>query len=556
MPTPAPRSPLPRQPTTLRSTSSSEPPALALLVALFVLVISLRVPGHAASPSEDAAAAAFFEGPILTWHIHLSTNAVAALRQQPRSYQPATIRVGDAEIHDIGVHIKGAVGSRRTIDDRPSLTLKFNHFRRGQRAFGMQKLHLNNCVQDASTLNEILASRLYRRLGLPAARATHALVRVNGRDLGVYVVTEGFDNDYLRRQFPGHESKPGNLYEGAFVGDIDRPLKRDAGRGPRDGSDLARLRDALRHSGPERWNRLASALDLDRFATFTALQLILDDRDGYVRNRNNYRIYFRGSDGRAVFIPHGMDQLLQHADGPIRDVLAGAVANAAFAPAAQKLRLRDLIRELTASSVTEPILTRDVDELCSRLESALRLADLSQARDVGAIRSDVLSRIRQRLAGVQRELLEWKDPLVPWPKGHSIQPAHWSRVVQTGSATTRVEAARTSTHGILHFTCEAAETRASYRSPLTLPAGSYRIHGRCKTSGLVSYEDPFGAGAALRITGSAAATTGRIDGTREWTDLHFDFEFPDDGSVELILEIRAHSGEAWFDLDAVRVDAR
>ncbi|MFM8357732.1 MAG: hypothetical protein ACKOET_04165, partial [Verrucomicrobiota bacterium] len=85
-------------------------------------------------------------------------------------------------------------------------------------------------------------------------------------------------------------------------------------------------------------------------------------------------------------------------------------------------------------------------------------------------------------------------------------------------------------------------------------AGAHRWHGRTKTRGVEPFEDQFGRGAALRLTGSTAAQ--RLEGDTDWTGLQFQFEQREEGPVELIVELRANRGEAWFDLGSLALEAR
>ncbi len=508
----------------------------------------------AGSAERDAAAAAFFEGPVRTWEIVVEPDGLAGLRESPRDYAPATVRIDGKAFRRVGIHVKGSAGSKRGVDDRPALTLKFNRFVRGQRAFGIEKLHLNNAVQDPSLLHENLASRLYRAAGIPVTRASHALLRFNGRDLGVYVVKEAYDEDYLRRNFPGESPAPGNLYEGAFAGDIDRALERDAGHGPADRSDLAALRAALRVPPAQRWAALSQVLDTERFLTMAAIQLAIDDWDGYVRNRNNYRVHFRSTDGRALFLPHGMDQLLVHAEAPVRDAWVGLVAGALLELPEQRIRLRDRMRELGDGLLSERWMTNELARIESRVATALAgRSDEDRARLLPD-RWGESQRIRQRLGVVRRELASWPDPLPSWPKGRSIQPGGWSVLVQGGHALVDTNAVAPDNRRSLHFVVDQPATRASLRTVVTLPAGEYRLAARARVRGLEPMEDEFGRGVSVRTTGSTA--TAHLEGDREWTEVSFDVSQPEDGPAEMILDVRANRGEVWFDAASVRVEAR
>jgi hypothetical protein len=497
-----------------------------------------------------------FEGAIQRWVVQIHPGELDGLRNSPREYVRATVRVGNKTFTDVGIHIKGSAGSKRSVDDRPALSLKFNRFVKGQRGFGCEKLHLNNSVQDPSSLHENLASRLYARIGIPTTRATQALLQFNGREMGIYVVKEAFDDDFIRRKFPEDAAKAGNLYEGGFVGDIDRRLQRDAGDGPTDGSDLERLRMAAKAPLKDRWQALSGALDTDRFLTLAATQLILDDRDGYVRNRNNYRIYFRGTDGRAVFMPHGMDQLLMHADAPVRDAWGSILAHAYFALPEQRIQLRERLRSLLDGGLNEQWITNEVLHLQTRLDKALEQLPIPERGGLSRAGQDLVSRIHQRYNTVRRELREWPDPLPSWRPGQQLALTKWGLMIQSGAALAETNTMAAGAIPAVHFAVQKPETRASLRTTVTLPAGSYRFVGRCKTHKLESFEDQFGRGAAIRVTGSSSTKESRLEGDTGWTTLYFDVENPEDGAMEFILEVRANRGEAWFERESLRIIAR
>ena len=75
------------------------------------------------------------------------------------------------------------------------------------------------------------------------ARADHAVVTLNGRELGLYVLVEGYSKQFLKRHF---KRTGGNLYDATVVQDIDTPLQVNSGKNPGDRSELDRLVEATR----------------------------------------------------------------------------------------------------------------------------------------------------------------------------------------------------------------------------------------------------------------------------------------------------------------------
>lgn len=513
-----------------------------LVVGLLSVALLLAGAGTAQADraAEDAATEAFFNGPILHWVITLPEESLAALRRDPRAYARGQLRVGTNDLRNVGFHLKGSAGSKRSVDDKPAWTIDINRFHPGRTVYGQDKFHLNNSVQDSSYLNQNLASRVYRAAGIPATRATHALVTLNGRDLGVYVAVETYDDRYLRRAFPEEGNRPGNLYEGAFVGDIDRRLQRDAGHGPGNQSDLILLRQAIEAPLPQRLAELQQVLDIDKFLTFSAIQLTLDDWDGYLRNRNNYRIHFRAGDGRAVFLPSGVDQILVHADAPVRDGWRSRVPTALFGLPGLQLQLRRRLRELSSNILSEQFLTNELARLQSRLDAAVADRPAVERDRLFPDRYSPPFRVHRRLQTVSRELATWPDPLPPWPPGHRVRPADWQVYVQFGQADVTAP-----TNGPMHLIARAAGTIASLRTTLTVPAGAYRLTARARTSGVLAIRDQFGAGAGVRLTGSSRIQA--LEGDTDWTPMSYEFQTSDDGPVGLIVELRADAGEVWFE---------
>src|SRR5262249_9442130 len=190
---------------------------------------------------------------------------------------------------NVAVHLKGSVGSFRPVDDKPSWTLDFCRFNPSQHFHGLRRIHLNNSVEDPSYCNEVLGSELFRSAGVPTPRVTRALVTLNGRRLGFYVLKEGFTEDFLGCYFT-HPS--GSLYEPDDGHDINQHLKRNSIQAPgNDRTALRALADIVRDAeNLHRWERLDKVVAVDEFVSFMASEVMLGHRDGYCLARNNFRV--------------------------------------------------------------------------------------------------------------------------------------------------------------------------------------------------------------------------------------------------------------------------
>src|SRR5687767_13213041 len=141
--------------------------------------------------------------------INIPEAGMSTLRRTPRGYVTGTVKEGARTYTNVAVHLKGRVGSSRPIDQNPALTLNFGKFAEGQTFHGFKKIHLNNSVQDATYLHEKISRDMFLAAGVPAPRAAHAVVQLNGSRPRLCVLVEGANKQFLKRYFA---SSKGNLY--------------------------------------------------------------------------------------------------------------------------------------------------------------------------------------------------------------------------------------------------------------------------------------------------------------------------------------------------------
>ena len=97
------------------------------------------------------------------------------------------------------------------------------------------------------------------------------------------------------------------------------------------------------------------------------------------------------------------------------------------------------------------------------------------------------------------------------------------------------------------------QTIASWRASITLDPGRYRFHASARTKNLSPLQDQQGGGAGIRMSGMSRRN--RIVGTTDWTKLQYEFDIPPGGGeVTLICESRATRGEAWFDMNSLKLE--
>ena len=123
-----------------------------------------------------------------------------------------TITFDGVTVADAGCKKKGTT-SVRPLSEKVGFTIKMNEHVSGQKLDGLKKLALDNAIQDPSLLVGHLSYEVFRKAGLPAPRTSHATLRFNGVDKGLFVVEETTSGDYLEAHFG---DGTGNLYEGPW----------------------------------------------------------------------------------------------------------------------------------------------------------------------------------------------------------------------------------------------------------------------------------------------------------------------------------------------------
>jgi hypothetical protein len=360
--------------------------------------LSKRVAAARLQRKPDRSDTFFKGGQIPRLKIEIDKPDFERLQQNNRQYVRAKIIENDkTQYQDVGIKLKGAAGSFRELHDRPALTLNFDKFRDNQQFHDLEKIHLNNSVQDSGYLQELVCSELFLAAGVPTARTTHARVWLNGRDLGFYVLKEGYNRNFLSRHF---NDPTGNLYDGGFLQEIDADLEKDTGDGPDDRSDLKALVSSAQGATAQRWDRLDRHLDIDQFLTFMALELMCSHWDGYCNTRNNYRVYFNPATGKAHFFPHGMDQMFGDAEAGVLDTPGALVSQAVLANPQWRLKYRDRLAELLPLFSPPDKLLKRIDAVHVRLRPVLAAMGEGHARE----HDDQVRYLKQQLVARARSL--------------------------------------------------------------------------------------------------------------------------------------------------------
>lgn len=145
------------------------------------------------------------------------------LKQNARleQWRPATLVFEGRRYEGVAVRFKGGYNTLETCFDengaqicpKLSIKLKFNEYVQGGRFKGLRRLNFNSSVRDETLMHEVVSYYLFRSMGVPAPRASHALVNVNGEPQGLFVMVEDVDKEFLQVHYP---DDAGNLYKSVW----------------------------------------------------------------------------------------------------------------------------------------------------------------------------------------------------------------------------------------------------------------------------------------------------------------------------------------------------
>ncbi len=531
-------------------------PRLALTHAILVALVPVacvlgQSPVWVAPKREADASDAFFKkGEIPRIDVTLTDEELQKLKAEPRNWVRARLTENlKVTLEGVGVKLKGAAGSFREWDERPALTVRVDKFEKGRTWKGLHKFHLNNSVQDDTWQCELLASELMRAAGLAATRVTHARVFLNGRDVGLYLVKEGFDTTFLGRHFA---DSTGNLYDGGFLNDIDADLEKDCGAGPDDRSDLKAMLTAAREPDLKvRWAQLPDHLDVRMFTTFMTMELLLNHWDGYTLTRNNYRLYFEPRTKKFMFLPHGMDQLWADTDASFLDmpttILGSAVMKNPEWRAGFRKRLKDL---LPLVAPPDRLLAR-ADQIAAHLAPVIdKMGPTALKEYEGRVRE-----LKARLAARAKFLLEHVNDPEPKPIDFRTTPVVTLRTWRKSPETEDARLAEVRTAGerqLLIAVGKSGKCVASWRKTVPLVKGRYRFLASVRTEDVQPLQEPENPGAGIRV--AAVPRTSKLVGTSAWKSMEFDFEVTEEvRDVDLVLELRASKGQVFFNTESLKL---
>lgn len=132
---------------------------------------------------------------------------------EKEEYEECSVTIDNEVYKNVGIRAKGNTSLTQVAaygNDRYSFKIEFDCYEKGKNYHGLDKISLNNIIQDNTCMKDYLTYRMMGDFGVAAPLCSYVYITVNGRDWGLYLAVEAVEESFLARNYG---SNYGNLYK-------------------------------------------------------------------------------------------------------------------------------------------------------------------------------------------------------------------------------------------------------------------------------------------------------------------------------------------------------
>lgn len=144
-------------------------------------------------------------------------------------YVACTVVIDGEKFSNVAIRAKGNTSLssvQQYGNDRYSFKIEFDHYDNGVTYHGLDKLSLNNLIQDSAFMKDYIVYTMMGKMGVAAPLCSYVYITVNGEDWGLYLAVEGVEESFIRRNY------------GADGGVLYKPDSMSFGGGRGNGKDF------------------------------------------------------------------------------------------------------------------------------------------------------------------------------------------------------------------------------------------------------------------------------------------------------------------------------
>ncbi len=144
-------------------------------------------------------------------------------------YTVCTVVIDGEPFRNVAIRAKGNTSLTQVKaygNNRYSFKIEFDHYDGSNNFYGLDKLCLNNIIQDNTYMKDYLCYRMMAEIGAASPLCSFVNISVNGETWGLYLAVEGAEEAFLQRNY------------GADYGTLYKPDSMSMGGGRGNGKDF------------------------------------------------------------------------------------------------------------------------------------------------------------------------------------------------------------------------------------------------------------------------------------------------------------------------------
>ena len=141
-------------------------------------------------------------------------------------YYNCSVVIDDEAFKNVAIRGKGNTSLSSVDNGRYSYKIEFDHYDNTNTYYGLDKLCLNNIIQDNTYMKDYLTYTMMNDMGVASPLCSYVYITVNGEDWGLYLAVEGVEESFLQRNY------------GKDYGELYKPDSMSMGGGRGNGNDF------------------------------------------------------------------------------------------------------------------------------------------------------------------------------------------------------------------------------------------------------------------------------------------------------------------------------
>ena len=171
--------------------------------------------------------------------------------------------------------------------DRYSFKIEFDHYNDSLNYYGLDKLCLNNSVQDNTYMKDFVSYQMMQEVGADGPLCSFAWITVNGQDWGLYLAVEGIEEGFAQRNY------------GSDYGAIYKPDNMDMNGGKPDMGEMPDL-DQMKDQKPDQMPEEATSSQIPEDQSNRAEQNSISNLESQGSDQSNWNEQSQAVQGAEI----------------------------------------------------------------------------------------------------------------------------------------------------------------------------------------------------------------------------------------------------------------